>query len=50
MTGITISRIEAGRIVDDWTALDSLELLRQLRLMRTHCSPPPGCCVPCGAS
>jgi predicted ester cyclase len=35
LSGITISRMEAGRIVEDWTALDGLELLRQLGLVRT---------------
>jgi predicted ester cyclase len=35
MWGITISRMEAGRIVEDWTAVDSLELLRQLGLVPT---------------
>ena len=40
MSGITISRIEGGRIVEDWTALDSLELLRQLGLVRTFLAAP----------
>lgn len=40
MSGITISRMEAGRIVEDWTALDSLDLLRQLGLVRTLLSAP----------
>jgi ketosteroid isomerase-like protein len=35
MSGITISRMEGGRIAEDRTALDSLELLRQLGLVRT---------------
>jgi predicted ester cyclase len=38
--GITISRLDAGRIVEDWTALDSLELLRQLGLLRTMFAAP----------
>jgi predicted ester cyclase len=41
LSGITISRMEAGRIVEDWTALDSLELLRQLGLVRTPLAAPP---------
>jgi predicted ester cyclase len=40
LTGITISRLEAGRIVEDWTALDSLEPLRQLGLVRTLLAAP----------
>ena len=40
LTGITISRLEAGRIIEDWTALDSLELLRQLGLLRTLLAAP----------
>ena len=40
LTGITISRMDGGRIVEDWTALDSLELLRQLGLMRTLLAAP----------
>ena len=40
LSGITISRMEAGRIVEDWTALDSLELLRQLGLVRTLLAAP----------
>lgn len=35
LTGITISRMEDGQIAEDWTALDSLELIRQLGLVRT---------------
>jgi predicted ester cyclase len=31
---------EAGRIVEDWSALDSLELLRQLGLVRTLLAAP----------
>ncbi len=40
LTGITISRIYDGRIVEDWSALDSLELLRQLGLVRTLLAAP----------
>jgi predicted ester cyclase len=40
LTGITISRIDDGRIVEDWSALDSLELLRQLGLARTLLAAP----------
>ena len=40
LTGITISRMDDGRIVEDWSALDSLELLRQLGLVRTLLAAP----------
>ena len=40
LSRITISRLDGGRIVEDWTALDSLELLRQLGFVRT-CTPAP---------
>ena len=40
MSGITISRMKAGRIVEDWSALDSLELLRQLGIVRTLLAAP----------
>ena len=40
LSGITISRLEGGRIVEDWTALDSLELLRQLGLRRSLLAAP----------
>jgi predicted ester cyclase len=40
MSGITLSRMEGGRIAEDWTALDSLELLRQLGLVRTLLAAP----------
>ena len=40
LSGITISRLDGGRIVEDWTALDSLELLRQLGLARTLLAAP----------
>jgi hypothetical protein len=37
---ITISRMEAGRIVQDWSAVDTLELLRQLGLVRPLLAAP----------
>jgi predicted ester cyclase len=40
LSGITISRMEGGRIAEDWTALDSLELLRQLGLVRSLLAAP----------
>jgi predicted ester cyclase len=40
MSGITISRLADGHIVEDWTALDSLELLRQLGVVRTLLAAP----------
>jgi predicted ester cyclase len=40
LSGITISRMDGGRIVEDWSALDSLELLRQLGLWRTLLAAP----------
>jgi predicted ester cyclase len=33
--GITISRLRGGRIVEDWSAFDGLELLRALGIWRT---------------
>jgi ketosteroid isomerase-like protein len=33
--GITISRLREGRIVEDWSAFDGLELLRALGIVRT---------------
>jgi predicted ester cyclase len=38
--GITISRLREGRIVEDWSAFDSLELLRQLGLRRAVLAAP----------
>jgi predicted ester cyclase len=35
LTGIVISRIEDGRIVEDWAATDTLELARQLGVWRS---------------
>ena len=35
LTGITISRLEDGRIAEDWTVSDTLGLLRQLGPGRT---------------
>ncbi|MBN1530476.1 MAG: ester cyclase [Thermoleophilaceae bacterium] len=40
LSGITISRMEGGRIAEDWSALDSLELLRQLGLVRSLLAAP----------
>ena len=38
--GITISRLRDGRIVEDWSAFDGLELLRALGLWRTFLTAP----------
>jgi predicted ester cyclase len=38
--GIVISRFRDGRIVEDWSAFDSLELVRQLGLVRTGLAAP----------
>lgn len=38
--GIVISRLREGRIVEDWAAFDSGELLRQLGLVRTVLAAP----------
>jgi predicted ester cyclase len=38
--GITISRLENGRIAEDWSAFDSIELVRQLGLWRTLLAAP----------
>jgi predicted ester cyclase len=38
--GIVISRVRDGRIVEDWSAFDSLELLKQLGLLRTLLAAP----------
>jgi predicted ester cyclase len=40
MSGITISRMKGGRIVEDWSAFDGLELLRQLGIVRTLLAAP----------
>jgi predicted ester cyclase len=40
LTGITISRLDGGRIVEDWTTLDGLELLRQLGFVRALLAAP----------
>jgi predicted ester cyclase len=40
LTGITISRLRHGRIAEDWTATDSLDLLRGLGLVRTLLAAP----------
>ena len=34
VSGITISRIEDGRIVEDWSVTDTASLLRQLGPLR----------------
>lgn len=34
LNGITVSRLRDGRIVEDWTATDGIELLRALGLVR----------------
>jgi predicted ester cyclase len=38
--GITVSRLRDGRIVEDYSAFDSLELLKQLGLWRTLFAAP----------
>lgn len=38
--GITISRLYDGLIVEDWSAFDGLELLKQLGLLRTLVAAP----------
>ena len=38
--GITISRLRDGRIVEDYSAFDSFELLKRLGLWRTLLSAP----------
>jgi len=38
--GITVSRLRDGRIVEDWTGFDSLDLVRRLGLMRTLLAAP----------
>jgi len=38
--GIVISRLRDGRIVEDWSAFDGVELLRQLGVRRTLLSAP----------
>lgn len=35
LSGITISRLENGRIVEDWGSTDSIELVRQLGVWRS---------------
>jgi predicted ester cyclase len=35
LRGIVISRFEDGRIIEDWAASDTMELVRQLGLRRT---------------
>jgi predicted ester cyclase len=38
--GITLSHLRDGRIVEDWSGFDSIELLRQLGLLRTLLAAP----------
>jgi predicted ester cyclase len=38
--GITLSRLREGRIVEDWTGFDSLDLVRRLGLARTLLAAP----------
>ena len=38
--GITLSRLRDGRIAEDWTGFDSLELVRQLGVIRTILAAP----------
>jgi predicted ester cyclase len=38
--GITISRLSEGRIAEDWTALDSLEFLKRLGIVRAVLAAP----------
>ena len=40
LTGITISRLRDGRIVEDWSSFDGVELLRALGLLRTVLAAP----------
>jgi predicted ester cyclase len=40
LTGITISRLRDGRIVEDWTTTDGMELLRGLGITRTLRAAP----------
>jgi hypothetical protein len=40
LTGITISRLRDGRIVEDWTATDGVDLLRGLGVVRTLLALP----------
>jgi predicted ester cyclase len=40
LPGLTISRLHGGRIVEDWTAFDTLDLVRALGLRRTLLAAP----------
>jgi predicted ester cyclase len=40
LEGITLSRLRDGRIVEDWSGFDTLELLRQLGLWRVLLATP----------
>jgi hypothetical protein len=44
LDGITLSRPRDGRMVEDWSAIDKLELVRQLGLGRTLLAAP-ACCA-----
>jgi predicted ester cyclase len=49
LEGITLSRLRDGRIVEDWSELDSFELLRQLGLRRSLVSAARMLWARCGA-
>ena len=38
--GITLSHLRDGRIVEDWSGFDSLDLVRQLGVVRTLLALP----------
>jgi hypothetical protein len=40
LTGITISRLRDGRIVEDWSTTDGTDLLRGLGFLRTLLAAP----------
>jgi len=40
LEGITLSRLRDGRIVEDWSGFDSLEVLKQLGLRRSLSAAP----------
>ena len=40
LDGIAISRLDGGRIVEDWSSFDSLELLRGLGVARSLLAAP----------
>jgi hypothetical protein len=41
MTGITINRLEGGKVVEDWTVFDQLGLLQQLGAIPAPGAPQP---------